>query len=100
MQTPTEIGFVLTTAIGDNQPAQPKRTAADSFEFGKMSIGHSDSFHASCPSASVTGSAPVTFVQGDHYARRRGEEGLFVRIKTCFPLLRLPFRHRDECRRR
>ena len=40
-----------------NLSAQQSHTAADSFEFGKMSIGNSDSFQASCPSVSVTGSA-------------------------------------------
>ena len=44
-------------------PSSPV-TAADSFEFGKMSIGYFDSFHASCPSVSVTGSASDLYRKG------------------------------------
>ena len=44
---------------------QPSRMAADSFEFGKMSVGNSDSFQASCPYfVSVTGSASDPFLAG------------------------------------
>ena len=44
-------------ASSPNHMGRRSITAADSFEFGKMSIGNSDSFQASCPSVSVTGSA-------------------------------------------
>ena len=39
---------------------QPSRTAADSFEFGKMSVGNSDSFQASCPFRFPSPAQPVT----------------------------------------
>jgi hypothetical protein len=48
------------------QPTRPSQIvrAADSFEFGRMSIGHADSFQASCPSVSVTGSASDLYLRG------------------------------------